>query len=55
MSTVCLDFGTKTGFANLEDNKTIKSGSISFVQNPYSGRGMRFLKFSLSKLMKNAP
>lgn len=45
MSTLCLDLGTQTGFAILEDNQTIKSGSLSFRHDRYSGGGMRFLKF----------
>lgn len=49
---LCLDLGTKTGWALLDDGTTF-SGTTSFKPGRYDGGGMRYLRFRqwLSELL----
>jgi hypothetical protein len=41
---LCLDLGTKTGWALLDDGTTF-SGTMSFKPGRFEGGGMRYLRF----------
>lgn len=45
MTTLCLDLGTTTGWALLEDDGSSNSGTVSFKPQRFEGGGMRFLRF----------
>lgn len=45
MTVLCLDLGTKTGWAFRSADGLISSGTAEFKHDRYQGGGMRFLKF----------
>ena len=45
MMVLCLDLGTKTGWAFRSPDALITSGTAEFRHDRYQGGGMRFLKF----------
>jgi len=44
MNKLCLDLGTKTGWALCADS-VLTSGTVSFKNNRFEGGGMRYLRF----------
>ena len=45
MSLLALDLGTRTGWALVDRNGNITSGTVEFRQDRWQGGGMRFLRF----------
>ena len=45
MSILALDLGTRTGWALVDRNGNITSGTVEFRQDRWQGGGMRFLRF----------
>ena len=45
ITVLCLDLGTKSGWALRSTDGVISSGTAEFKHDRYSGGGMRFLKF----------
>ena len=45
MTVLCLDLGTKTGWALRSSDALITSGTVEFKHDRYQGGGMRFLRF----------
>jgi crossover junction endodeoxyribonuclease RuvC len=45
MSLLAVDLGTKTGWAARLPDGTVLSGTMNFVNDRFSGGGMRFLRF----------
>lgn len=45
ITVLCLDLGTKSGWALRSSDKVVSSGTAEFKHDRYQGGGMRFLKF----------
>ncbi len=43
---LCLDLGTNTGWAVINQNGHVMSGTMSFQQKRFEGGGMRYLRFN---------
>ncbi|MCK5920193.1 MAG: hypothetical protein KAG66_04590 [Methylococcales bacterium] len=44
-TVLCLDLGTKSGWALRSSDRLVSSGTAEFKHDRYQGGGMRFLKF----------
>lgn len=45
ITVLCLDLGTKSGWALRSSDRVVSSGTAEFKHDRYQGGGMRFLKF----------
>ncbi|AQX30994.1 crossover junction endodeoxyribonuclease RuvC [Bartonella schoenbuchensis] len=45
LTILCLDLGTKTGWAISSEDGTIASGTVNFSTRRFEGGGMRYLRF----------